>query len=151
MSKYHTQRALAASLKTDSATIAKIATTLKIGSSGAHQNSAKTFTAPEADGISLYFYHQKEGVLRNQIVALEADILQQARTMSRLAGLAAACGGQCAEELRDLAEVVAKIDAGIGGKKPDFRNPEGKTRFLNAMNPSRVSLRQAIAAVRAKI
>ena len=151
MSKYHTQRALAASLKTDSATIAKIATTLKIGSSGAHQNSAKTFTDTEAASIGLHFYHQKEGALRNQIVALEADILQQARTMSRLAGLAAACGGQCAEELRDLAEVVAKIDAGIGGKKPDFRNPEGKTRFLNAMNPSRVSLRQAIAAVRAKI
>jgi len=150
MENYLSQRTLAANLKTDSATIAKIAATLKIGASGAHPNSAKTFTAAEAQNVTLHFYHQREGQLRNQSLCIEAEILNQARTMSRLASLASACGGSCAPQLRDLAEIVARIDAGIGGK-PNLRTAQGKTVFLNAMNPHRADLREAIAAVHHKI
>ena len=150
MENYLSQRTLAANIKTDSATISKIAAQLKLGTSGSHPNSAKTFTAAEAQNVTLHFYHQREGQLRNQSLCIEAEILNQARSMSRLASLASACGGACAPELRDLAAVVARIDSGLDGK-PNLRTAQGKTVFLNALNPHRADLREAIAAVHGKI
>ena len=150
MENYLSQRALAANLKTDSATISKIAASLKLGAAGSHPNSAKTFSAIEAETITAHYFSAKEGQLRNQSLCIEAEILNQARTMSRLASLASACGGSCAPQLRDLAAVVARIDAGLDGK-PNLRTAQGKTVFLNALNPHRADLREAIANVHGKI
>jgi len=153
MQNYLSQRSLAALLKTDSATIARLATELSLGTSGTHPNSAKTFSPADCDRIGKIHFANKEGALRNQLVALDADRLQNARDMGRLAGLARAMSSPAWRELEDLAQVVARIDAGldIDRNRVDLKTLEGRTKFCANFKKHRGGLADALNAVHEKL
>lgn len=150
MQNYTTQRGLAQALKTTSETIARTAALLKVGTSGAHPNSPKVFTPADALAIAKTIHADKMGVIRNEMLLTEARVLQNAEHLGRLSGLALAMGSPACAELAELNAVVGKIRKG-SGPSCDLKSADGKTRFLNAINPHRANLTAALNAVAGKL
>jgi len=153
MQNYLSQRQLAALLKTDSVTVAKLATELQLGTAGTHPNSAKTFSPAAVQKIGGIHFANCEGKLRTQKIALDDERLRNARAMGQLWSLAQAMGGACWRELEDLHAVVKKIDAGIilDRNRTDLRTVQGKTQFCAQMTKHGSALAAALNAVSAKI
>lgn len=147
---YKTQRQIAADCKVSSELVSRIAAQLKVGISGTHPNSPKTFTDADALAVAESILAEKTGAARNQLMSLEAQRLDQCENMARLAGLARGMQHPAHVALAELQVVVAKIRAGVG-PKTDIKSLDGKARFLNALAPHRNALNVAMAAVAAKL
>ena len=147
---YKTQRQIAADCKVSSELVSRIAAQLKVGISGTHPNSPKTFTPADALAVAEIIFAEKTGAARNELMVIEAKRLDQCEHMARLAGLARGMQHPAHVALAELQVVVAAIRKGVGGKT-DIKSLDGKARFLNALAPHRSSLNAAMAAVSAKL
>jgi len=151
MQNYQSQRSLAASLKVDSATVAKSASDLQLGTAGEHKNSARTFSPADAQKIAQMHFANREGACRNQMLGIDRDRLDNARSIGRLASMARMFNHPAAEAMEALHSLICRIDGGANPEKNALANQADRVKFLAKLNPHRAELSELLGRVSAKL